>query len=88
MKKIKVTGAFVAAAVAGLMMTGKVMATDGHDHKAADGKVHCSGINECKGKSACKGADHACKGSNSCKGKGVIETTEADCKAKGGKVEK
>lgn len=49
--------------------------------------VHCLGIHECKGKSAChvkKG--HACAGQNDCKGKGWIVVPEADCEAKGGKI--
>ncbi len=48
--------------------------------------VKCSGINECKAKSSCSGADHACKGQNECKGKGWVEASAADCTAKGGTV--
>ena len=46
------------------------------------------GGNECKGKGACGSADHSCAGQNSCKGKGWVMTSEADCKAKGGKVDR
>ena len=46
---------------------------------ADDAKVHCSGVNSCKGQSACKGANNACKGQNSCKGKGFLEMTTAQC---------
>jgi hypothetical protein len=57
--------------------------------KAADSdKVQCQGVNSCKGKSACHGAANACAGQNACKGKGWIQTTEKDCKAKGGKTVK
>jgi hypothetical protein len=77
-------GAFVAAAVAG-MFTAAIPAVA----KAADSdKVHCSGINECKGKGACKSAKSSCKGMNDCKGKGWVESTEKDCKAKKGTVVK
>ena len=51
-----------------------------------DAKVHCSGINDCKGKGGCSSADNSCKGKNGCKGKGWMETSEKDCTAKKGKV--
>lgn len=49
--------------------------------------VHCLGVHECKGKSACHvvGA-HACAGQNDCKGKGWIEVPRTECETKGGKV--
>ena len=46
-----------------------------------DAKVQCTGVNACKGQSACKSANNACKGQNSCKGKGVLEMSKADCVA-------
>jgi uncharacterized membrane protein len=77
-------GALVAAIAAGLFSAGLPV-----DSRAADSdKVRCHGINACKGKGACNGADHACAGKNSCKGKGWIETTEKQCKEKGGRIEK
>lgn len=49
--------------------------------------VHCLGIHECKGKSACHVKDgHACAGQNDCKGKGWIVVPELECESKGGKV--
>ena len=46
------------------------------------------GGNDCKGKSACKGASNDCSGQNGCKGKGFVMTSNADeCKSKGGHVE-
>jgi hypothetical protein len=77
-------GTLVAAAVAGLFMSATPMVSSAR----AEGKVHCMGVNSCKGNGACKGADNACKGQNSCKGKGFIEMSEKDCKAKGGTSEK
>lgn len=56
--------------------------------KADDGKkVHCMGINSCKGKSECAvdGA-HGCSGANECKGKGWITVTMKECNEKKGKV--
>jgi hypothetical protein len=49
-------------------------------------KVHCLGVNECKGKGACKTESNACAGQNGCGGKGMMEMTETDCKAKGGTI--
>ena len=57
------------------------------DAKAADGtEIRCAGVNECKGKGACGGANHGCAGENACKGKGWIKLSEKECKAKKGTV--
>ena len=74
-------GAFIAAAVAGLFASATPLVVS-----AKEAKVHCQGVNACKGKGGCKGADNACKGQNGCKGKGYMEMTEKQCKAKGGTV--
>jgi uncharacterized membrane protein len=76
-------GALVAAAVAGLFASATPMVASA---KPAAGKVHCAGVNACKGKGGCKSAENTCKGQNGCKGKGWMEMTEKDCKAKGGTV--
>jgi hypothetical protein len=68
---------------------------------AADAKVKCTGVNSCKGQSACKsasnsckgqsackGASNSCKGQNSCKGKGFVEMSKADCDAAKAKAPK
>lgn len=48
-------------------------------------KVHCQGVNECKGHGACKSAANACAGQNGCKGKGFVEVaTDDECKTRGG----
>jgi hypothetical protein len=76
-------GAMIAAAVAGMFLSAvPAVAAE----KKAGGKIHCAGVNACKGKGACHSADNACKGQNGCKGKGWIELGEKDCKAKGGTV--
>jgi len=50
-------------------------------------KVHCEGVNECKGKGGCKTAANACAGQNGCKGKGFTDVaSEDECKSKGGTV--
>ncbi len=49
--------------------------------------VHCLGIHECKGQSACHVAGgHACAGQNDCKGKGWIVVPKPECEAKGGTI--
>jgi hypothetical protein len=75
-------GALIAAAVAGLFTSAAPMLVSAKE--AA--KVHCSGVNACKGKGGCKGADNSCKGQNGCKGKGWVEMSEKKCKDKGGTV--
>jgi hypothetical protein len=78
----KVTGIVLATAAAGLFAAAPVAMADAHE-----GKVHCTGVNACKGTSECKTATNACKGQNSCKGKGFISMSAKDCQDKGGKVE-
>jgi uncharacterized membrane protein len=76
-------GAFLAAAVAGLFASATPTVASA---KEAAAKVHCQGVNACKGKGGCKGADNGCKGQNGCKGKGWKDMTEAQCTKKGGTV--
>jgi hypothetical protein len=80
-------GTVVAAMVAGLFASAPLLASAA-DKPAAGGDVKCSGVNECKGKGACGGADHGCAGKNECKGKGWIKISDKDCKAKKGTVVK
>jgi hypothetical protein len=75
-------GALIAAMAAGLFSAGAPVLANAADSD----KVHCAGVNSCKGKSACHSADNGCAGRNACKGKGWIVMTEKECKAKGGKV--
>lgn len=78
--------AVLASAVASLFLSGAAMAKEKTEKKAGS-KVMCAGINECKGHGGCKSASNACKGQNGCKGQGLTETSDKDCKAKGGKVQ-
>lgn len=73
-------GTLIAAAVAGLFTMGAPMLASAKE----TAKLHCSGVNACKGKGACKGADNSCKGQNGCKGKGWVEMSDKKCKDKGG----
>ena len=82
MKTSHVKGALIATAVATMFLAKGVLAAEGDKGEAK--KVHCEGVNACKGQGACNGAGHDCAGKNACKGKGWVETSAADCKAKGG----
>jgi len=53
---------------------------------AANDKVHCYNVHDCKGNSDCKTAQHSCKGQNSCKGQGFKATSAKECLAKDGTI--
>lgn len=72
----KVSGAALAAAAA--LMFGSAVVTPA---SAEEAKVHCEGVNGCKGQSACMTAKSGCAGQNACKGQGWIEMTKAECDA-------
>jgi hypothetical protein len=67
-----VSAATAAALLFTTAFTGSAFASD-------EAKIHCTGVNACKGQSACKSANNACKGQNSCKGKGFLEMTAKEC---------
>ena len=75
-------GALIAAMAAGIFSAGAPLLANAAD----SAKVHCEGVNSCKGKGSCHSAANGCAGSNACKGKGWVKTTAAECKTKGGKV--
>ena len=81
MKLNKKSGAKIAIAAAMLMASGSPMIGVAN---AEEGKVHCMGVNACKGKGACKTAANDCAGMNACKGKGFVAMTAAECKEAGG----
>ena len=68
-----VTAATAAALLFGTVFSASTFAGD-------EAKTQCTGVNACKGQSACKSANNACKGQNSCKGKGFLEMTKDECK--------
>lgn len=78
------SGLLLATAVAALFVNSPVMA---EESSAEEAKVHCVGINACKGHSDCKTATNECAGKNSCKGKGFVQTSKKECADKGGKAE-
>lgn len=80
----KLSGVALASAAAALLLTGMTAGVASAEEKPAE--VKCSGINSCKGTSACATATTACAGHNSCKGQGWIKTTAQECKDKGGTI--
>ena len=86
----KASGIAIASAAAALLLSGcgsnpaadKSMTMS----SKSEAKVHCSGINSCKGKGACGTAKHDCAGKNACKGQGWMKTSQAECDEKGGEV--
>jgi hypothetical protein len=72
------SGVAIATAAAMLFGTGFISTAVA---AGTDAKVHCAGVNACKGQSACKSASNACKGQNSCKGHGFLEMSKAECTA-------
>ena len=75
-KNKKMAAVALATLAAGFIMSGAVHANDA----ATEGKVKCSGINSCKGTSACKSEANECHGKNGCKGKGWTWTkSEKEC---------
>ena len=76
----KISGLALATAAAGMFAIAPMSAT------ADEAKIHCMGVNSCKGQSACKTANSSCKGQNACKGQGFLEMTSAECTAAGGKA--
>lgn len=82
--KKKMLGLTIATAAAIAFATAPMTSTVA---QAAAKKVHCYGVNACKGKSQCKTATSDCKGLNNCKGKGYLTKTAKQCKKMGGSIE-
>jgi uncharacterized membrane protein len=72
------------AAAVGALLAGGNAAVAADDAKA-DEKVHCYGINKCKGTGDCSGKGHDCAGHNACAGQGHINLPKDVClRIKGG----
>lgn len=84
----------VTAAVAGLMAALGTLASTAHAEQegmmmgGGDGnKVHCYGVNKCKGTGDCGGKGSSCAGTNACKGQAFIDLSEKDClRIEGGRL--
>ena len=81
MKISQKTTGFALAATAAAMLASAPMAASAGD------KIHCVGINSCKGTSDCATATTSCKGQNACKGQGFLALTAEECSTKGGTIE-
>ena len=79
-------GKAIAMTVAGLLLAA-APSLHADDKGTKEAKVKCAGVNACKGKGACAGANNSCSGQNACKGKGWTEVASAkECTAKKGTV--
>lgn len=67
------------AALAAAMAITQLAAAPAVAEDAKDAKVHCYGVNSCKGQSDCKAGKHECKGMNACKGQGFKELSAKAC---------
>lgn len=83
----KTTGVALAIAAATMFAAAPMSVMAGSD-KANDAKVHCYGVNKCKGHNDCKTDKNACKGHSSCKGMGFVTMSQHACDETGGKVGK
>lgn len=79
------SGASVAATAA-LLALSALSPTAPALGQSQEAKVHCYGVNTCKGTSDCKTAKNECKGQNECKGHGFKELTTKQCEAAGGSL--
>jgi hypothetical protein len=70
----------LAAAAAAIFVSGGATQAVASSHEGGD-KVHCDGVNGCKGQSACKTDHSACNGQNECAGKGWVEMSAEECEA-------
>jgi len=82
-KRKMLRGTMIAAAAAGLFMSGAALAAGGN---ATAENVKCLGVNSCKGHGQCAAAANDCAGKNSCKGKGWLKLSAAECAKRGGTV--
>ena len=77
-------GMLLAFAVTGLLTLAAPVGTATAEDAA---KVHCYGVNKCKGTGDCGGKGHSCAGENACKGQGYLEIDEETClKIEGGRL--
>ena len=84
MDRRKATGSAMAIAAAAMFGAAPTAATAG----GSDAKVHCYGVNKCKGHNDCKTDKNACKGQASCKGQGFVSMSKHACEEIGGTVGK
>ena len=81
---VNLGGMLLASAVTGLLTLAAPVGTA----TAGDAdKVHCYGVNKCKGTGDCGGKGHSCAGENGCKGQGYLKLDKETClKIEGGRL--
>jgi len=85
MKQVSRSGAALAVAAVSLALAAQASTASAAMGKP--GKVHCFGVNSCKGKTDCMTPKNSCKAMNECKGQGwLFKDSEAECTKEGGKV--
>jgi uncharacterized membrane protein len=83
MKTIAKSGGALAAAALTLAV-GFASVAPANAASSGGEKVHCYGVNACKGQSECKSANSSCKGQNACKAQGWIALDTNECTTRGG----
>lgn len=88
---IKSKGAALAAAAGFLALSMGAFAADAPKGSkgvsiAANDKVHCYNVHDCKGNSDCSTTEHKCKGQNACKGHGFKGISAKECLDKNGTI--
>ena len=86
MNTIKKTAGIAFAVAAASALSGCYSNDTKTETASATAKVHCYGVNKCKGHNDCKTASNACKGMASCKGMGYVSLTSHACSEVGGKT--
>lgn len=84
----KTTGAALAIAAAAMFAAAPMSVMADNDKGSSEAKVHCFGVNKCKGHNDCKTDKNACKGHSSCKGHGFIAMSKHACEEIGGRADK
>ena len=77
--KLTFASAALAVAMSSTAMAAPAPAGSSGAAIGAGDKVHCYGINSCKGNSDCKTTVNSCKGLNACKGQGFKGLTAMKC---------
>lgn len=87
MKFNKTSGMTIASAALALAVSGTTFVAPTGAAAEEEAKIHCVGVNACKGSSDCKSATNECAGLNDCKGQGFVAMTATQCEKIGGTVE-
>jgi hypothetical protein len=85
-KKLKLSGAAVAMAAAGLVGCMESSSKPASDVSATAELAHCYDVNICGGHNDCKTGNNACAGKASCKGQGFVAMPDKACSDVGGKT--